>query len=655
MEKTSRGARRSFSNLGRGAGILTGALGTVGLAAAVRAVFTEMGEAQKVSAQTAAVLKSTGGVAGVTAQEVETLAEQLMNLSGVDDELIASAENLLLTFTKVRNVVGKGNDVFDRATRAALDLSVRFDKDLASSAVLVGKALNDPIKGLTALSRTGVQFSKQQRDQIKALVESGRTLEAQKVILRELQIQVGGAAAAAGRTLPQKLALLRNQALNLGATIAAKLSPQITALIDRMSAWISKAENQQQITNAVKTAASILATVFGVLKGAFEALNRVTGSTKNTVKLLLAAFVAFKTLQIIGTLSAIAGQIGLIGTRAKTSTGQVGKLQTGLVGLGKGPIIVTVIVTAIIFRKELKRSALRVGEIGHELGERFRERLGLKERETIPEFPLTPEPFTQHTAIARRTAAAIKENARILREIATAISERRRAASEAFRQLVQDRAAFAVERATATQTLADDLAALTKYNELLKRRIKGGHATLELEREQFQVQQQIADVLKQQAEQRAAARQARQFRLLGFGPEGQELVPGVKGLKRQLEAVNKIIAGSFLDTKKTSSLIAAMRKVLSGSLGAVGQEVRARIQQIIADLKAQLKQSSVDVTRWQTAGRGQFVLAGAGGRNRPIQVNVQVDGKTIARATARHNEDELGRRKKQRAHSRRTR
>ena len=77
---------------------------------------------------------------------------------------------------------------------------------------------------------------------------------------------------------------------------------------------------------------------------------------------------------------------------------------------------------------------------------------------------------------------------------------RLRQAAEAARQAVQDRAAFNVEKTGATKTLKDDLAALRKYNALLTRRIKGGHGTLELEREQFHVQMQIADVLRQQAD-----------------------------------------------------------------------------------------------------------------------------------------------------------
>jgi acid phosphatase family membrane protein YuiD len=86
-----------------------------------------------VAAQTAAVLKSTGGEANVTAKHVSNLATAISRKTGIDDEAIQSGENLLLTFTKIRNEAGKGNDVFDQATRITNDMSVALGQDLKSS------------------------------------------------------------------------------------------------------------------------------------------------------------------------------------------------------------------------------------------------------------------------------------------------------------------------------------------------------------------------------------------------------------------------------------------------------------------------------------------------------------------------------------------
>src|SRR3972149_2830623 len=145
----------------------------------------ELSSVQAAMAQTEAAIKSTGGVAGISAKGVRELSESLQNKTAVDAEVIQSGANLLLTFTNVRNVAGKNNDIFNRATKTSLDLSRALGTDLSSASIMLGKALNDPIKGTTALGRAGVQFTESQKDQIKVLVESGKTLDAQKMILAE--------------------------------------------------------------------------------------------------------------------------------------------------------------------------------------------------------------------------------------------------------------------------------------------------------------------------------------------------------------------------------------------------------------------------------------------------------------------------------------
>lgn len=166
----------------------------------------EAREAQKVGAVTAQIIKSTGGAAKISAEQVGDLATAISNKTGMDDEAIQSGANLLLTFKNVRNEVGQGANVFDRATAAAADLSAAGFGDVAGASKMLGKALNDPVAGLTSLSRAGVTFSDQQKEQIKTLVASGRTLEAQKIILGEVESQVGGTAAASA-TMGEKLSV----------------------------------------------------------------------------------------------------------------------------------------------------------------------------------------------------------------------------------------------------------------------------------------------------------------------------------------------------------------------------------------------------------------------------------------------------------------
>lgn len=148
-------------------------------------------ESIAVDAQLGAVLKSTGGAAGVTADAAKELASNLEKTSKFEDEAVLGGENLLLTFTNI------GKDTFPRATQAMVDMSQALGQDMKSSAIQLGKALNDPIEGVTALRRVGVSFTEEQLEQIKVMQEAGNVAGAQALILSELEKEFGGSALAA--------------------------------------------------------------------------------------------------------------------------------------------------------------------------------------------------------------------------------------------------------------------------------------------------------------------------------------------------------------------------------------------------------------------------------------------------------------------------
>jgi len=229
-EASAQSTGDKLKSFGKVALVAAGAAGLAALTYTLHTGVQEFEDHAKAAAQTAAVLKSTGGAAHVTASHVEDLAGKLLQVSGVDDEVIQGGENILLTFRSIRNEVGKGNDIFDQATKATLDLSVALGKDMQSSAILVGKALNDPVRGLSALRRVGVQFTKAQEDMIKNMVKSGNTIGAQKLILAELNKEFGGSAQAAGKTLPGQLNILKQNFNNLAGEIVGTLAPALGAV-----------------------------------------------------------------------------------------------------------------------------------------------------------------------------------------------------------------------------------------------------------------------------------------------------------------------------------------------------------------------------------------------------------------------------------------
>ena len=132
---------------------------------------------QKALAQVEAGIISTGNAAGFTSKELQKMASDLQAKTLFGDEVILKdATAQLLTFT---NIAGTQ---FERTQIAALNLATRLDGDLKSASIQLGKALNDPIANLSALSRSGIQFSQDQKQLIKSLAETGRLAEAQTII-----------------------------------------------------------------------------------------------------------------------------------------------------------------------------------------------------------------------------------------------------------------------------------------------------------------------------------------------------------------------------------------------------------------------------------------------------------------------------------------
>lgn len=225
-------ARKSGVSIGKQLAVgLGGALAFTQGLNIFKGFVADAAESAKIARITANAIRTTGAAANVTADQVSSLATALSNKTAIDDETIQSGANLLLTFRNVRNEAGKGNDIFNQATAAAADLSVQFGSVDGASKML-GKALNDPIKGMSALSRAGVTFTEQQKEQVKTLVKSGDVLGAQKIILKEIQQQVGGAAAAAS----DPMARLRVIAGNLGEDLGTKLLP----MVERAAEWLGE-------------------------------------------------------------------------------------------------------------------------------------------------------------------------------------------------------------------------------------------------------------------------------------------------------------------------------------------------------------------------------------------------------------------------------
>ena len=243
----------------------------VALGAASVAAFDQQAKAL---AQVEAGLISTGNAAGFTSQELQKMAADLQAKTIFGDEVILKdATAQLLTFT---NIAG---EQFARTQQAALNLATRLDGDLKSASIQLGKALNDPVANLSALSRSGIQFSTEQKAVIKSLVETNKLAEAQTIILDELEKQYGGAAEAAAKAglgpFQQLQNALSDVSEEFGKLIVENLEPFKKSLLSVIKVLRSLTDEQKAAIVKFGAIAAVIGPIIVVIGSLVSTLSTV--------------------------------------------------------------------------------------------------------------------------------------------------------------------------------------------------------------------------------------------------------------------------------------------------------------------------------------------------------------------------------------------
>ena len=164
---------------------------------------------------------------------VSAYAESLEKTIAVDADVIKRTQTKLATFSELTKTVNEAGGSFDRATKAALDMASAGFGTAEGNAVQLGKALQDPIKGIAALAKSGVTFTEQEKDKIKVLVESGQQLKAQEMILKAIELQVGGTAEASASSFDK----MKFAIAGVSDTFGDMLLPVIDALAPKLAAF----------------------------------------------------------------------------------------------------------------------------------------------------------------------------------------------------------------------------------------------------------------------------------------------------------------------------------------------------------------------------------------------------------------------------------
>lgn len=184
-------------------------------------------------------IKVTGANAWTTTKEVAAMSNEIAKTTNYAVGDIQDMQSVLLGF---KNITG---ETFKEANEAITDMATVMGMDLKSAAQTVGKALDDPIKGLDSLRRQGFAFTDEQKKQMKRLVESGNILKAQKMILDELSTTYGGSA----KKAQTSFALMQYSITNLKETLGGKLQPVIDVVLRNAGSFVANLTNKIQNFN----------------------------------------------------------------------------------------------------------------------------------------------------------------------------------------------------------------------------------------------------------------------------------------------------------------------------------------------------------------------------------------------------------------------
>jgi hypothetical protein len=221
-----------------------------------------------------AALESTGNISGLTAKQIKEMTARLEDVGVIGDEVNNKVASLLLTFTNIRG------EAFERTMIAANNMAISISggiptfEQLKSSALQLGKALQDPAGQLGALSRSGFTFTGTQKEMIKSLVSQNKLMEAQSIILDAADTQFGKLNETMAKTVDGAYAQMNNASGTLAENIGKALAPATIELVKSLKELFKDlSSNTRQIVVVTKTIID-LAAAFAIYKTALALANK---------------------------------------------------------------------------------------------------------------------------------------------------------------------------------------------------------------------------------------------------------------------------------------------------------------------------------------------------------------------------------------------
>ncbi len=265
--------RAEATKTAKAVGGIQKAMAAAGVAVGAGVLVQQMRQAAQASifqaqqtAQLEAVLRSTGNAVGLTVSELQAMASEQQRLNNIGDETIQQMQGVLLTFKRI------GGETFPDATQAIIDLSIRMGTDLKSAAIQVGKALDDPARGLDALTRSGVVFSDVQKEMIRGHFAAGEAAKGQAIILEELNSQIGGSGASARNAAGGGIKAMSLALGDLSEVVGDYLVPALDSFGNALERTVTSEGFKKTLTFLLDVGTK--ATILGLFKNAGEAAEK---------------------------------------------------------------------------------------------------------------------------------------------------------------------------------------------------------------------------------------------------------------------------------------------------------------------------------------------------------------------------------------------
>lgn len=269
---------------------------------------TAASEAEVAETKLRAILKATGEVAGFSGDQLVKMSGDLMQFTRFSDDAVQSAQSILLTFKTIRG------DVFADAIKSAANLAEVMGTDITGATRMLGRALEDPERGMMALRRAGVIFTASQKEVVAQMVATGDKVGAQRYILAELEKRVGGVAAAMGGTFAGKIEIAKNRLGELAEAFGRSLLPAIDLVLPLLPLIETAVMSLEPIFSAAvkwvltwaeswrTTIYDVVSTVVGVLLG-MEAAAETILSKWSELWDLASTTLAYQAVKMYNTIS----------------------------------------------------------------------------------------------------------------------------------------------------------------------------------------------------------------------------------------------------------------------------------------------------------------------------------------------------------------